>query len=227
MPSSVETRPQKAITRRFADTFEVWNRKAHFYLGLYLLFFVWLFTLTGLLLNHPNWRFADFWPTRKQTSFEKAIVRPTERSDVGKARDILRQIGVVGEIEWTAAPADSADRFDFRASRPGEINEIKSDFVHGVAHVQRIEVNAWGVLRILHTFTGVRIGDSRNRRDWLLTTVWAAAMDAVAIGLAAMTLGSYYMWFRLPRKRLWGAVVLAVGWCACGWFIFGLRWFFA
>ena len=28
------------------------NRRAHYYLGLYFLFFLWLFAFTGLLLNH-------------------------------------------------------------------------------------------------------------------------------------------------------------------------------
>jgi hypothetical protein len=226
MPSSIETRPEKATRRRFADVFEIWNRKAHFYLGLYFLLFVWLFSLTGLLLNHPKWTFAQFWPTRKQTAFDKTIVRPPEGSDLPKARDIMRQIGVVGEIEWTATRADS-DRLDFRATRPGEINEIKTDIANGIAHIQRIELNTWGVMHVLHTFTGVRMGDSRNNRDWVLTSVWSVAMDAVAFGLIVMTLGSYYMWLRLPRKRLWGAVALSIGWCACGWFVFGLGWFFA
>jgi hypothetical protein len=38
-------------------------------------------------------------------------------------------------------------------------------------------------MRTLHTFTGVGAGDARNRRDWILTKVWAFSMDAVAAGL--------------------------------------------
>ena len=34
---------------------DVWNRKLHYYLGLYFLFFLWLFSLTGLMLNHQQW----------------------------------------------------------------------------------------------------------------------------------------------------------------------------
>jgi len=30
-------------------------------LGLYLLLACWLFALTGILLNHPTWEFAQFW----------------------------------------------------------------------------------------------------------------------------------------------------------------------
>ena len=60
----------------------------------------------------------------------------------------------------------------------------------------------------------------------MLTSIWAFAMDAVSIGLIVMILGSYYMWFRLPRKRGWGAISLTIGVFACGLFVFGLNWLF-
>ena len=56
--------------RSVVDAFLVWNRRVHFYLGLYLLFFTWLFAFTGLLLNHPRWEFAQFWPSRIQSTAE-------------------------------------------------------------------------------------------------------------------------------------------------------------
>ncbi|HWR50135.1 MAG TPA: PepSY-associated TM helix domain-containing protein [Bryobacteraceae bacterium] len=222
MPSLDDVTPAKPCSRRVTGALEVWNRKAHYYVGLYLLFFVWLFALTGLLLNHPEWTFADFWPTRKQSSFERHIQRPPAGSDLAQAKNVLDQLGLAGEIEWTEARAES-ERLNFRASRPGRILEIESDFAKGLASVHRIDVNAWGVMRMLHTFTGVRIGDARNQRDWFLSVLWAFAMDAVALGLIVMVLGSYYMWWRLSRKRTWGAVALSLGVLACGLFVVGLR----
>ena len=79
-------------------------------------------------------------------------------------------------------------------------------------------------MHVLHTFTGAPAADSRNRRDWTLTTVWALSMDAVAAGLIVMVLGSYVMWFRLRAKRLGGIVALLLGFITCGAFIGGLRW---
>jgi len=38
---------------------EAWNRRLHYYLGLYFLLFLWLFSFTGLLLNHPLVALAD------------------------------------------------------------------------------------------------------------------------------------------------------------------------
>lgn len=207
---------------RFSVWFESWNRRAHYYLGLYLILVVWLFCFTGLLLNHPEWRFAEFWPMRKQSTVQRTIKRPPAGSDLQQARDILAQLDLQGEIEWTVEREDSS-RFDFRASRPGHIFEIKTDLDRGQATVQRIDLNAWGVMRILHTFSGVRAGDARNERDWILTSIWAFAMDAAAAGLAVMVLGSYYMWWRLPRKRVWGFVVLVSGWIVCAVFVSGFR----
>ena len=95
------------------------------------------------------------------------------------------------------------------------------------ATVQRIQVNAWGVLHVLHTFTGVRANDAMNNRDWILTTVWALAMDAVAAGLIVMVVSGIVMWLGLTGKRLWGIIALASGTVVCGWFLIGLRSFFA
>ncbi len=87
-------------------------------------------------------------------------------------------------------------------------------------------MNLWGVIRVLHTFTGVQMDDARQNRDWALTSVWAFSMDAVAAGLIFMVLSSLYMWFELPQKRLPGAVVLGLGSLICGLFCMGLRWLF-
>lgn len=222
MQSPVNNMPRKPLSRRVSDGLEVWNRRLHFYIGLFLLFFIWLFALTGLLLNHPKWTFADFWPTRKQTTFERQIKRPPAGGDLAQAQNILTQLGIPGEIEWTSAREDPR-QLNFRVSRPSHIFEIKTDLDHERVVVQRIDVNGWGVMRILHTFTGVRAGDSRNQRDWILTSLWALSMDAVAAGLLIMVLGSYYMWWRLPQKRAWGLVALMSGWIVCALFVVGLR----
>jgi hypothetical protein len=81
-------------------------------------------------------------------------------------------------------------------------------------------------MRILHSFTGVRMDDSRNARDWFLTTVWALAMDAAAAALILMVLSSLYMWFELGTKRLWGMIALGAGLLACAFFCVGLRWLY-
>ncbi len=219
------TERTNARAQRLTDTFRVWNRKLHYYLGLYLLFFVWLFALSGLLLNHSNWKFAEFWSNRKETTYERQITVPGPGSDLVQANDLMRQLDLTGEVEWTAARSGDG-RLDFRVTRPGHIFEINTDFEQRQATVKRTDLNAWGVMRLLHTFTGVRTNDTRNGRDWFLTSVWAFAMDAVAAGLILMVLSSLYMWYQLPEKRRLGAIILSLGLLIAGLFCVGLRWLY-
>jgi hypothetical protein len=210
-------------TRGAVDSFLVWNRRVHYYLGLYLLFFIWLFAFTGLLLNHPRWRFAQFWPNRIQSTTEHTFESVTTAADIDRARDVMRQLGIDGEVQWPATQPPNGP-FTFQVSRPGLVVDVKADLRAGRATVQRTQLNAWGVMHVLHTFTGSPAADSRNRRDWTLTTVWALSMDAVAVGLIVMVFGSYVMWFQLRAKRLGGIVALALGFISCGAFISALRW---
>ena len=211
-------------SRRAADTFVVWNRRAHYYLGLYLLFFCWLFAFTGLLLNHPRWQFAQFWPKRVQSTTEHALQAPGGSSDIERARDVLRQLGVAGEIQWPSTQRANGP-FAFQVSRPGLVIDVKADLTSGRATVHRTALNAWGVMHVLHTFTGLPATDPRHTRDWTLTTVWALAMDAVAAGLIVMVLSSYIMWYRLKAKRRGGVIALLLGFGSCAGFVVGFRLF--
>ena len=145
--------------------------------------------------------------------------------DLAQAHDILKQLKIEGEIMWTTTRTDP-NQFDFQVRRPGHFFFIKADLAQKRVTVRRAEVNPWGVIKALHSFTGVQRDDPRNSRDWALTSVWAFSMDAVAAGLIFMVLSSLYMWFELPQKRLPGAIVLGLGSLICGLFCVGLRWLF-
>jgi hypothetical protein len=227
MPSSAENTkgPTQSTFGDLKNTLSNWNRRLHYFTGLYFLFFIWLFCFSGLLLNHSNWKFAEFWESRQQTRFELEIVTPPPGSDLVQARDILRQLGLSGEIDWTVTRSDT-NQFDFRASRPGQIFDLKTDLNRKVTTIQRIDLNGWGVTRILHTFTGVRTDDSRNTRDWMATSMWALAMDALAVGLVFMVMSSLVLWYERPQRRWSGGFALLLGMLSCGLFCFGLRWFY-
>ena len=61
-----------------------------------------------------------------------------------------------------------------------------------------------------------------SQRDWIVTTVWVIAMDALAVGLIVMVLGSYYMWWRLKKQKVLGIAALAAGFTACVLFVAGV-----
>ncbi len=199
-----------------------WNKKIHIYLGLYFLVFMWLFAISGLVLNH-SWKFTEFWERRQEATTEHAITRPSSDTDLAQARDLMRQLGIDGEIEWmTTRPAP--DRFDFRVTRPGRITDVKADFGKQTASLHDIRLNGWGALRTLHTFTGVRAGYPQSTRDWWLTRLWSLSMDALVVGLILLVLTSVVL--ACQRRDVWplAALSLGLGLVVCGFFAFGLRW---
>ena len=147
--------------------FLVWNRRVHCYLGLYLLFFGWLFALTGLLLNHSTWEFTQFWPSRVQSQCDARFSRSRGLQRLGASRDLMQQFGIAGEIQWPAAHPVGGP-FTFQVSRPGRTVEVKADLATGQATLQRTDLNAWGVMHVLHAFVGVRSCGSCERARMVL-----------------------------------------------------------
>jgi hypothetical protein len=197
-----------------------WLLKIHLWLGLYFLIFLWLFSASGLLLNH-HWDFAEFWTNRKQSSAQHLLTPLTTQSDLDRAHEVMRQLNLAGEVEWTASrPTDQ--RIDFRVARPGRNVEVKADLAGLTASVQDVRLNGWGILRALHTFNGAAANANRAERDWNLTKLWTFAMDALAAGLVALVITSVLLaWERRDRRR--GALLAFVGGCAvCGFFVVGL-----
>jgi len=201
---------------------KVWNRKLHIYLGLYFLVFLWLFAISGLLLNH-GWRFTEFWNQRRQTKTEHVVQSPRVADDLGRARDLMRQLNLAGEIEWTTT-RPAADRFSFRVVRPGRIVDVTADLGRGSVMVEEIQLNAWGKVRMLHTFNGQPANARSAGRDWLWTRLWTFAMDALASGLIVVVAGSLILAYERRERRIGAFFALGLGLAVAGFFVFGPRW---
>src|SRR5215472_17455904 len=126
--------------RSAISQFAIWNRKLHYYLGLYFPFFIWLFSFTGLLLNH-SWKFAEFWLNRKVLTVERRVQPPPPGDELQQAQDLMRQLGIRGEVEGTTPHSDPS-RLSFRASQPGHISEIKAVLSQGRVTIEETRVNA-------------------------------------------------------------------------------------
>ncbi len=195
------------------------NRQIHTYVGLALLLFTLLFSGTGLLLNH-HWRFAEFWPQRTVLTEERRVQRPAAMGDVAVAQDLMRQLGLRGEINKTEAASDGG--LLIQAGRPGENLKIEADLIAGRAPVERTQLNGWGVIQALHTFIGVSAAEPERKRDWWLTSVWSLAIDGVAIGLVLLIIGGMVeAWAANPAR---GALItiFVVGASACLVFVLGV-----
>jgi hypothetical protein len=209
--------------RKTAKYIEIWNRKFHIYIGLYLLLFLWLFSITGLVKNHPEWSIFQYWANRELSSSEEPIQVPTDKDDLARARDIMSQLHISGEIKWTVV-TPMEDQFNFRVTKPGKIIDIKTNLREGHAKVEQIKLNTLGITNMLHSFNGVSMNDPKESRDWFMTKIFSFLMDAVCIGLIFLVLSGIYTWYNRPNKRIWGALVLGIAFLICGFFAFGLGW---
>ena len=60
------------------------------------------------------------------------------------------------------------------------MNRVSVDLDENRVSVQQhIETNTWGVMYVLHTFSGTRANNPAATRDWSLTTFWVVSMDAL------------------------------------------------
>ncbi len=199
-------------------TFEVWNRKAHYYLGLYLLFFLWLFSLTGLMLNHQQW-FRDLYE-RRETKYDGTIDGPSGETQLAQTLDVMRQLNLAGEVDLPAS--QPVGHIDFNVSRPSGAAQVRVDINAKKAYVREFENGHLHAFQIFHTFSGSRFNQPASRPDWIMTRIWVFAMDALAAGLIVMVLGSYYMWWTLKKRKALGLVALFLGAVSCAAFLAGV-----
>lgn len=81
---------------------------------------------------------TEFWANRHEADFTPTITAPAPGNDLAQAQDLMRQLGLTGEVEWTRSRADSA-HLEFRVSRPGRIVAVKADLAgpaQGIAEVR-------------------------------------------------------------------------------------------
>ena len=170
------------------------------------------------MLNHQQW-FTDLY-RRHEVSYDPPIETPRGETRLEQTRDLMRQLDLRGEIDWpTLQPVG---HIDFNVARPNGVAQVRADLNAKHAYVKEIENGHLHAFQIFHTFSGSRFNQPATERDWLMTTIWVLAMDALAAGLIVMVVGSYYMWWRLKKRKVLGICLLAAGFAACGVFVAGV-----
>lgn len=204
------------------DAVKRWNRKLHIHLGLFLLLFVWLFSVTGYCLNHPTW----FHNQPKRREFHAQVHVPAERDNQQLAEMILRQIAnVSGEIVL-ARNKPPPGHFTFRVLTADKLTNIDVELATGTTKLIEIQRAFAGALANLHTMTGVRrvwAEPGEPVRDWYLTRLWSLSIDATAVGMALLTLSAIILWLPLNQKRIAGLIALSLGAVSSGFFVWGLK----
>jgi len=198
----------------------IWADRLHIYIGLYFVMFIWVFSLSGLLLNHPRWAFAQFWSEREELTYKMSFESGGEAKDLSRARSMMDKISLVGEIDQVTTYADG--RFKFRAVKPGHIIEVATNTNSDSVSVKEISTNSWGIFQMLHSFNSVVLGRVEEQRDWILTWVWVITMDALCVGLAVVVASGIYLWWCMLGKRALGILSLCLGTSGCIVFVFAV-----
>ena len=173
-----------------------WNRRFHIHLGLFLLLFTWLFSLSGLLLNHGDWKFASFWEERQEETNEF-----TFPMDLLNKPDLEQEVMVYLKIEGELQKQNLTDEvLEFRVQSSGKVREVHLQLNNGSGTQKVITFNFWGQWRTLHTFNGVNKGDVLQDPTWWITQTWKITMDGMAIGLILICITSWIMWFKVRKE---------------------------
>jgi hypothetical protein len=190
-----------------------WIRDLHLYFGLFISPFVLLFAAS--VVNHHQW-FRNLYD-RQESRYEMPIEHPAGDTVAAQTRNLMRQLDLQGEIDWPAS--QPVGHLDFSVNRPTDAVQVRADLNAKKAYVRRFDNNKKLAFQIFHTFSGSRFNHPASARDWVVTTVWLAAMDALAVGLVAMVFGSYYMWWQSKKRHALGISALLTGVISCFVFV--------
>lgn len=190
----------------FIDSLIYWNRKLHIYIGLFLTLYILFFSLSGLLLNHSQWKFAGFWKERKETEIITPVLIPVNPDSSALPQQFMRQLNITGEISNVKITSEG---ISFRVVKPGTNRDIRVDFKKGISVSKEMVFNWWGKMRILHTFNGSDKTNPDVKPNWINTRIWRLTMDVVAIGLIFLCISSWIMWYKI-RQSYYGAMIVII-----------------
>ena len=186
-----------------------WNRKIHIYLGLFLLFFIWLFGLSGILLNH-HWEFASFWENREEIKYDQYILISGEREQYKLVHEVMNKLDLNGSI---ISPGFSNDSIylNFIIAKPGTRYDVRANLTDGNVKVTEAKFNAWGVVRALHTLRNPTLKEYSERYQSIIASIWSISIDIVSVGLIIICLGGWYLLLQVPGKRFYVGLVSIFG----------------
>lgn len=191
------------------------NKRLHIHLGLLLLLFIWLFSLSGLILNHGSWKFTSFWDQRQENKIDFTVpLSALNNSDPESA--VMGLLNISGEVQGQKR---TADVLEFRVQSPGVVRDVHIDLTTGSGTEKVLKYNMWGKWRTLHTFNGMSKENPSQSPNWLITNIWRFTMDGIAIGLIIICLSSWIMWYNVRREYKMGYIILASSLVLASYFI--------
>ena len=185
--------------------FNLFVRRLHLYLALFLLPWFFIYGLSSLPFSHRTWfdkLYDDGVPT-----WNLRLERPYDRPVPANAN--LREIG--GEIMKDLGIKDA---FGVYQPNDRQLNVYAYTFRTATQVTYHLDKKL------------IRVEDRRFRWDQFLTGMharggfenktvlniaWAIVVDVVCIGFLLWIATGIYMWWQIPRTRYWGYLALGAG----------------
>jgi hypothetical protein len=186
-----------------------WVRDLHLYFGLFVSPFVLLFAASVFYLNHAKSR-ADTPPpeTFENLDIPDGLDRLKGREAVDRARAILPQVGVSGEIGFLRYNAKNG-HIVFPVTIAGTESTVDVDLGSGSASVVRRRMSVWESLSYLHKMPGPH--NVALRGNWFGIEVWRWFADATIYLLLFISVSGIYLWWAIKAERVVGLALVAAG----------------
>jgi len=178
------------VNRRFLD----FCSTLHVYLTMFGMLVMFLFGLTGFTINHEDW-FGATSPHVIETETTIPAELLAKNDNLRLVEQLRSSLHIAGAM---TAFDDLDDRFSIGFKEPGQIWEIEVEKTTGVTKVHHETFNFTAIINNLHR--GRYSGE---------TWRWVIDISAILIVVACAT--GIVLWLALPRRRVLGAVALALG----------------
>lgn len=186
-----------------------WTRDLHLYLGLFISPFILLFAASVFYLNHAKLVVSDPPPeTFHGLRIPDGFDRLKGREAVERARLILPQVGVTGEIGYLRYVAGT-HRVIFPVSNGGVEATVEVDLANAAATVKRRQMDLWESLAYLHKMPGPH--NVAIRGNWMGTRIWRVLADSTIYVLLFITITGLYLWWAIRAERRVGLLLAAAG----------------
>jgi hypothetical protein len=190
--------------------FYQWMRDLHLYFGLFISPFILIFAASVFFLNHGKLPVAapPSLTVFHDVRIPEGIEQLQGRAAVDRARAILPQVGVSGEIGFLRL-ARTERHLTFPVSRPGLEATVDVDLEARSAAVSQRRTSVWEALAYLHKSPGPH--NAALRGNWFWTRVWRIFADATIYVTLFISLSGVYLWFALKAERRVGLALMTAG----------------
>ena len=184
-------------------TFDLFTRRLHLYLAMFLLPWFFMYGLSSLPFSHGEYFQKLSGAPQRIVHFDRPYsIDIPPGADLKKiGRQILNDNGMQG---------------DFGAHRPNDRQLV----VYMPNFLSPTEVRYFAdQKRVVATSPAFRLNQFLTRmharggfgNDSFAGNAWAYVVDLVCLGILIWAASGIYMWWRLSQTRVWGSLALASG----------------